>query len=106
MTDNEINVAICETTGKVYHRPTEEEKRSGSYCQYEPDFTKDLNAIHSAVNSLGHSERLVFLGCLSTVLERKDPDRRRWLPELIIESTPRDWCEGLLLAMGKCKESP
>lgn len=48
MTDIEINTTIAEALGRKYHRPTEEEFRSGSYYQYEPNFCDSLDLMHEA----------------------------------------------------------
>lgn len=48
MTTQAQNEAIAKAIGVKFHHPTEEEIKSGSYYQYEPDYTRDLNAMHSA----------------------------------------------------------
>lgn len=44
MTEQEQNEAIAKAISRKYHKPTEAEVASGSYYQYEPEFTRDLNA--------------------------------------------------------------
>jgi len=44
-TDQEINEFLCNACGHEYHKPTAEEVASGSYYQYEPNYTGDLNAM-------------------------------------------------------------
>lgn len=39
------NRAIAESIGAKWHKPTEAEIASGSYYQYAPDYTSDLNAM-------------------------------------------------------------
>ena len=56
MTDQEINIAIAETCGKKYHKPTEEEIKSGSYYQYQPDYCHNLNAMHEAESRIESRE--------------------------------------------------
>lgn len=46
MNEQEQNEAIVEALGQKYHKPTEAEIKSGSYYQYEPQFTRDLNSMH------------------------------------------------------------
>lgn len=41
----EQNRAIADAIGVKFHHPTEEELKSGSYYQYEPDYVHDLNAM-------------------------------------------------------------
>lgn len=52
MTDREMNGAIAKACGKEYHKPTEEEIKSGSYYQYEPEFLNDLNACAEMENHI------------------------------------------------------
>jgi hypothetical protein len=42
-TETELNVAIADKLGRKWHRPTEEEFKSGSYYQYAPDYFRDAN---------------------------------------------------------------
>lgn len=52
MTPEAQRIIIAEALGRRYHKPTEAEVKSGSYYQYEPDFTSDLNAMRGAVLAL------------------------------------------------------
>lgn len=71
MTDLEINEAIANAIGRRYHKPTYEEVASGSYYQYEPDFTNDLNAIHSIEGNLNESQRNRYRFFLCEILDVK-----------------------------------
>lgn len=48
MTPKAQRIAIATACGCVYHRPTEEEVRSGSYYQYEPDYLNSLHLVTAA----------------------------------------------------------
>lgn len=61
MTTDTQNIAICEAIGRLkWHRPTPEEIATGSYYQYEPDFTRDLNAMHEAEKVLTEEQCQCF----------------------------------------------
>lgn len=49
MNEEKQNMAIAEACGLKYHKPTEQELSSGSYYQYQPRFTQDLNAMQSVL---------------------------------------------------------
>lgn len=111
MTDNEINVAITETLGQTYHRPTEEEKRTGSYYQYEPDYCHDLNAMHAAEENGGIApfEMHAYVLRLHQVLKRDwdnagkdtgDFDRQSW-DYAYCHATARQRAEAFLKCIGK-----
>lgn len=65
-----INKAIAESLGRKYHKPTEAEIASGSYHQYEPDFTSDLNAMHEAENNLAVNKAPEYSRQLALACER------------------------------------
>lgn len=46
--DEELSIKIAELLGEDYHKPTPGELASGSYYQYEPRYSCDLNAMHEA----------------------------------------------------------
>jgi hypothetical protein len=52
MNPEDQNKAICQAIEKEYHKPTEAELASGSYYQYEPDFTTDLNLMAQVESTL------------------------------------------------------
>lgn len=52
MTPEAQNIAIAKVLGRKFHHPTEEELRSGSYYQYEPDYTRDLNTMNDAEKAM------------------------------------------------------
>lgn len=49
MNDQEINEVIAKILGLQYHKPTKKEIKTGSYYQFEPRYTTDLNSIQAAV---------------------------------------------------------
>lgn len=61
MTPERINRAIAEWMGKPYHKPTEEEIKSGCYYQYEPNYCNDLNAMREAANNLSQDQQESFV---------------------------------------------
>ncbi len=65
MTDSEMNIALAEFEGCKYHKPTEEELKSGSYYQYEPDYGSSLDACHRVEVKLDHDK---YTESLITVL--------------------------------------
>jgi len=52
MTPEEQRIALAEWNGTPYHKPTEVELASGSYYQYEPDYTRDLDSVHALESKL------------------------------------------------------
>ena len=46
--------------GLKYHKPTDEELKSGSYIQYEPDYYNDLNLMHEAEKVLTDAQYCKF----------------------------------------------
>lgn len=99
MTEQEQNQAIAEAIGMKYHKPTEAEIKGGSYYQYEPQFTRDLNAIHEAEGILLPSHQIDFayhLKELACPITGED-----WMA---IHSTAAQRAEAFLRTIGKWKD--
>ena len=90
MTDQEINEAIAEACGQRYHKPTEDEVKSGSYYQYEPDFCRSLDLMHVAESILLPEQQETFSGHL---LDR--------LHFFVAHATARQRAEAFLKTIGK-----
>jgi hypothetical protein len=56
----EINKIITEHCGLRYHKPTEEEVKSGSYYQFEPNYYGDLNLMHQAEYKLTDEQQVLY----------------------------------------------
>lgn len=52
MTPEEQNKAIAAACGKTYHRPSDQELKDGCFSQFEPNYVRDLNAMHEAEKTL------------------------------------------------------
>jgi hypothetical protein len=102
MTDLELNKILCEFVGRNYHKPTEEEERTGSYYQYEPDFCNDRDTLAVALGFCTDSQLWkaieILLGgklypalCQDRILE-------------LVKTNPRQWSEALVKAIGKWVE--
>jgi hypothetical protein len=59
MTAETMNRKLAEWMGHRYHKPTEAEVKSGSYYQYEPDYTKSLDAVAEAEARLVGNVKLI-----------------------------------------------
>lgn len=104
MTDQEINIAIAEACGRKYHKPTEEEVRSGSYYQYEPDYCNDLNAMHAAEGVLSDDSFIEYHWRLYLLTRPKDKDM--WKHNRAFTSaTARQRAEAFLCTFGKWRVS-
>lgn len=109
MTDDEINEAIAETLGRKYHKPTDAEMESGGYYQYEPHYTKDLNAMHEVEMSLKGSKEDEYCEmadyqehlCLICG-DRVEPPNVYDID--LIRATARQRAEAYLRTIGKWKE--
>jgi hypothetical protein len=107
MTPEAQNRAICEALGKQqYHKPTPEEIASGSYYQYAPDFTNDLNAMHEAEKVLGRDQIHKFLDELEHIVveEQKFSPTVSWLNWLCIHSPASIRPEAFLKTLGLWKQ--
>ncbi len=92
MTEEAINIAICEACGRKYHKPTDEEVARGSYYQYEPNYYRSLDAMHSAERVLTSPE--TYIRELYKVCE----------PGPVTFSTAAQRAEAFLKTIGKWKE--
>ncbi len=72
MTDQEINIAIAESVGHTYHKPTPEETDSGSYYQYEPDYCNDLNSIHEVEKTLNVDQQHIYVNLIYKLESKKE----------------------------------
>lgn len=105
MSDEQINAAIATSLGRTYHKPTEEELKTGSYYQYEPNYAGDLNAIHHAEAWL-HShweEQKRYVRTLSAIcLDAKHSGESSEFATL--NATARQRAEAYLRTIGKWEE--
>lgn len=99
MTNEEQNIAVAEFMRVKWHKPTDAEKASGSYYQYEPDYGKDLNAMHEAELKLNEKEEWPgsYILNLSLVID-SDFDFR------LLTATASQRREALLRTIGKWKD--
>lgn len=80
MTPSQQNEAIAKWMGVHYHKPTEDEVKSGSYYQYEPDYANDLNQMSTAETKLrnlggfGWTDYLRNLGLRDDVLDMSNEE--------------------------------
>jgi hypothetical protein len=100
MTDQEINVAIATVCGEEYHEPTGEEIKSGSYYQYQPNYTGDLNAIHSAWSQLSIAKQVLACSELELLCYGHSDTKLR-----VVNASARLKSEAFLRAEGKWKTS-
>lgn len=103
-----INKAIAALVGPEYHKPTEAEVKSGSYYQYEPDFTSDLNACHEMEATLtytnGCSEQY---GCILSQVCLQGAQLSDQLARFkILHATARQRCEAFLRTLNLWTETP
>jgi len=108
MNRKEINVAIAQVMGLEYHKPTEAEIASGSYYQYEPDFTTDLNAMAAAKKTLSPRQRDAYAGFLGALTGGKQIDygatRINVTTEILFVTSEQE-AEAFLRAIGKWDDS-
>jgi hypothetical protein len=103
MTPEAQRIAIAEACGKVYHKPTEEEKKRGSYYQYEPDYLNDLNAMHEAEKVLTRSQLEHYFDNLTNCVflsQSRGERKTTWT----FMSTAAQRAEAFLRTLGKWKE--
>lgn len=60
MTELEINTVIAKALGREYHKPSKQQMDGGSYYQYEPSYTQDLNACHEMEKALSDDEWCIY----------------------------------------------
>lgn len=95
MTPESQNRTICEALGRRWHRPTTEEIESGSYYQYEPDFTRYLDLMHAAEKVLTEDQHAHFR---SYLVQNKDY-------HLGYSATAAQRAEAFLRTIGKWEDS-
>lgn len=103
MTNEQQNIAIAEWCGREYHKPTEQEKKSGSYYQYEPDYLNDLNAMQSAIEKLDEKQRFRFVEILEEVQKPLNTEPWHWVWNLATAKC-EPLAEALLKTIGKWQE--
>ena len=109
MTIEEQNKAICKAIGQEYHKPTEAEISGGSYYQYEPDFTRDLNLIQGAVKTLSEGKRGYYNAELSKIAVNRPLSSTVKEPEFIfrfVNATAAQRAEAFLRCIGKWIDKP
>lgn len=100
------NAAIAKWMGRPYHKPTEEEIKSGCYYQYEPNYTGCLNAMHEAEKRLTRKQWYRYTQEMEEVLERDTPESERGnLNRHFMSATAAQRAEALLRTIGKWEES-
>ena len=116
MTDQDIIRAVAELDGQlVPHTPTEAERNSGSYYQWEPNYLTSRDAIigvikkkvnkitcHSFFDTLGIVVAQDTADCDGVYEYQGDGSYyEMWL---LFMATPRRLCEALLRTTGKWKD--
>lgn len=104
MTKEAINKAIAESLGRNYHKPTAAEVASGSYFQYEPDFTSDLNAMHSAEKVLTKEQGETYAGLLCDAVDKDDSDKGKHAGFAVAHATAGQRAECFLRAIKRWEE--
>lgn len=106
MTPEEINVAIAESLGQEYHKPTAAEIASGSYYQYEPNYHGDLNAIHKAENNLTYELNYAHAKHLAEIIGLDGLGNWDYCAAFTFgNATAPQRCEAFLKTIGKWKEN-
>lgn len=113
MTTEQIRIAMAELDGWTHE--TKEGRSPGYALTYwkgpdgkdygiHPtisDFANDFNAVYRVVNALLEHLRYRFLVTLDEITKNGFD----WFPKRIVESTPHQWCEAVLRAADKWKET-
>lgn len=92
MTTTEKQIELAKMDGKVYHKPTPEEIASGSYYQYEPDYTS-----YNAIIPLIQKQDAVTILLISRLVEAEMGTARHFSD---LQATPEQLCDALLKAKG------
>ena len=110
MTDQDIIRAVAELDGQlVPHTPTEAERNSGSYYQWEPNYLSSRDVIIGVIEKTNCHLRNDFIAHLWKIAGN-EPSVIFWTEYnlrgfyAVIVATPRQLCEALLRATGKWKE--
>lgn len=103
MSPEEINISISSACGREYHKPTEKEKKSGSYYQYEPDYFRCLNLCHLMEKTLSDINSYSYWNIhLPYVCEAKDGE---WISlQGVGSASSSQRCEAFLRTIGKWKD--
>lgn len=98
------NIAICEAWGRSWHRPTAEELKSGSYYQYEPDFTRELGVIQRVCEDvLTDDEWDAMADALFAARTAGGRFPYRY-PSVLLRADASTWCRALLKVKGLWKD--
>ena len=101
MKPEEQNMAIAEWLGVKYHKPTALEINSGSYYQYEPNYCRDLNAIHEAFARLENVQQARFGEELAYILGIEHWTSCKLIIRAVMKATAAQRAEALLRTIGK-----
>lgn len=104
MTPEQINIAIAEWCGWKYHKPTEEELKSGSYYQFEPDYYHNLNAVHKLETLLNIEASATYEALLDSICNRPFTEEGSCLVTCGWHATAPQRCEALLRTLNLWKE--
>lgn len=77
--------------GHVYHNPTEEEMKSGSYYQYAPEYHRSYDDIIPVIQKQSETRYRLFI---SHLVSRLSPGQFQW------DATPAQLLDSLLETHG------
>lgn len=107
------NIAIAELCGKRWHKPTESEKATGSYYQYEPNYWHSRDACAEFEAGMSIHESIRYVEALEPIVMRDwnvaHPTERlrgtdiKWF---LATATAPQGCEAFLRMHGKWVEEP